>query len=150
MTERFTCRFITGNNWDGGKQNVHLNALLDIYPGSGGKTRRLAIYQTQSLELSYGDRIKCLSGEISVLIKLSRARSGFFVLVANSPSCIKPHYRTELVMNDKATRAHQGGTISVADDIGSISKFAGASSESVGTNGKVDRYLLEKNWWELL
>ena len=130
MAKTVVCRIVTGNSASFDKQNTKQTggksvvSVLDIYPRSGGEARRLTISQTQILKLNYGDRIRCVSGSVVVLINPGTP-AGTFVLYPNLPSCVSWNHRTELEMNDETTKHIHRGKIGVADDIGAVNRAAG-------------------------
>ena len=130
MAKTVICTFVMGNSWEQGKPEVRLAAVLDIYPNAGGEPRRLAVGKTQTLKLNYGDRIKCISGTLVVLVNPG-TQAGAFRLFPNSPACVNWNDRTDLEMNDDTTKHRHRGKISVTGDIGNISRITGSSSESV-------------------
>ena len=131
MTKTVVCRFVTGQSWSkGGKPQSAVVAVLDIHRQTGGAPQRLSINQSQTLKLNYGDRIKCVSGSVGVLINPGTT-AGMFILFADSPSCTSWNYRTELVMDDETTKQHaQRGKVHVTEDIGNTSRITSASSET--------------------
>jgi len=120
MAETVICRVIAKTT-GGVADSV---SMLDIYSHSGAAPRRLAICQSQTLKLSYGDRIKCVSGTVAVVINPGTP-AGSFILYANLPSGAAWNQRTELEMNDETTKNIHRGKISVANDIGATNTAAG-------------------------
>lgn len=119
MTRTVVCRLITGNSWESGKSAIRLTAILDIYSQSSGAPRRLVVAKTQTLTLNYGDRIKCISGRIGILINPGTP-AGAFILLPDLPSCVRWNERTELEINDETTKHIHRGEISVMDDMGNV------------------------------
>jgi hypothetical protein len=128
MAKTVICTLVAGQIWDKtGKPGTSIVAVLDVYSQTGSAPTRLSISQTQTLKLNYGDRIKCISGRVGVTINPGTS-AGMFVLFADSASCTNWNFRTELEMNDETTKQIHRGEVSVADDIGNISRGTGASA----------------------
>lgn len=121
MAKTVVCKLITGNSWENGKPEIRLAAVLDIYSSAGGSPRRLVVVKTQTIILNYGDRIKCVSGKIGVLINPGTP-AGVFVLLPDLPSCVNWHQRTELEMNDETTKHIHRNQVLVAKEIGNLER----------------------------
>ncbi len=127
MAKTVICRLVTGNAPENGRFDNRPAAVLDIYRNSGGKPQRLIVCQTQTLKLNYGDRLKCISGKIVVVINPGTP-AGAFVLLPDLPSCVRWNERTELEINDAATQHIHRGGISVMDDIGTMQAKTGGTT----------------------
>jgi hypothetical protein len=127
MAKTVVYRLINGNSWQSRKSEIRLAAVLDIFTNGGSEPRRMVVCETQTLTLNYGDRIKCISGKIGVLINPGTP-AGAFVLLPDLPSCVSWNERTELEMNDETTKHIHRGEIRVMEDIGTIQTSTGATT----------------------
>ena len=124
MANTVVYRLITGNSWETGNSKRGLAAVLELYSHSGGAPRRVVVCETQTLVLNYGDRLKCVSGQISILINPGTA-AGAFRLFSNLPACVNWNDRTELEINYETTKHIQRGAIGAMNDIGTIQTKSG-------------------------
>lgn len=127
MAQTVICRLITGNSWESGKSEIRLAAAVDIYSQAGGAPRRLVIAKSQTIQLNYGDRIKCVSGKIGVLINPGTP-AGAFVLLPDLLACKSWNERTELEINDETTKHIHRGEIKVMQDIGTVQTKTGGTT----------------------
>lgn len=93
----------------------------------GGQSQKLVISGPQKFVLNYGDHLRAISGTGVVMINPG-TRTGMFILTPNLPPNADWKFRTELEINDEATRVIPRGSIQIAEDIGNISRGTGGTT----------------------
>lgn len=91
-----------------------------------GAARQIPIARAQDFSVNFGDRLKSLAGTAIVMINPG-TKAGTFILSPNAPKNDWKH-RVELEINEETTKIIARGHISVADEIGSITRATGATT----------------------
>lgn len=117
------CRFLLVKTGESENNNGNV-AILELTT-KNRPPRRITIDKTQDILMSFGDKIKSISGTVVIMINPGMA-SGLFILSPKIPQNADWKHRTELEINKVSTSVIQRGEIRLAEDIGTVLTSTGA------------------------
>jgi len=130
MAKTVICQILPteGGKWNGKNSQAGASkiVILEIYSAAAGNSRQLVLAKPYRVNLSFGDRIKCVSGAAAVLVNPS-TQAGAFILTQQIPYGAAWNHRTEIELNDETTKILHRGKVSTTGDIGSINHGGGYS-----------------------